>query len=259
MKSCSKCKIEYPPTLEYFHRQLGRKLDLTSQCKKCRNESTKKYKKENKDKVRKNKRKYHKENKDKIRKKEKEYYKENKERISKYQKEYYEENKEEIKVKNKQWREKNREYLKECHKEYKEKNPNFYKEYDKKYQKNNRKKLNEYKKERRKIDPQIRLHEAFSTAIYKALKKQGSSKNGYSWETIVNYTIQNLIEHLEQQFTERMTWDNYGKWHVDHIIPQSFFNFTSYEDDEFQKCWNLNNLQPLWAQDNLRKSNKLTI
>ena len=73
----------------------------------------------------------------------------------------------------------------------------------------------------------------------------------------LGYTPKALKEHLESQFTEGMTWDNYGLygWHIDHIIPRCFFNF----DDivEFKYCWSLHNLQPLWAKDNLKKGSKL--
>ena len=54
-----------------------------------------------------------------------------------------------------------------------------------------------------------------------------------------------------------MSWDNYGEWHIDHILPDSSFYYVSTEDDEFKKCWALSNLQPLWAIDNLKKSNKI--
>jgi len=54
-----------------------------------------------------------------------------------------------------------------------------------------------------------------------------------------------------------MTWDNYGKWHIDHVIPTSVFNFEKPEDDDFKRCWSLQNLQPLWALDNIKKGNKL--
>ena len=50
-----------------------------------------------------------------------------------------------------------------------------------------------------------------------------------------------------------MSWDNYGKWHIDHIIPLSSANS---EDDIYKLC-HYTNLQPLWAEDNLKKSNKI--
>lgn len=54
-----------------------------------------------------------------------------------------------------------------------------------------------------------------------------------------------------------MTWDNYGEWHVDHIKPISSHTILEIGDDEFMKCWSLDNLQPLWGKENISKSNKL--
>jgi hypothetical protein len=55
-----------------------------------------------------------------------------------------------------------------------------------------------------------------------------------------------------------MTWDNYGEWHIDHIIPISAFNFNSPEDFDFKRCWALKNLRPIWAHDNLIKQARLS-
>ena len=87
----------------------------------------------------------------------------------------------------------------------------------------------------------------------------GSVKEGRKWEKLVGYTSLELKEHLESLFTEGMTWEKFikGEIHIDHIIPKSHFKYTSTESPEFKKCWGLKNLQPLWAIDNLRKSNKL--
>jgi len=65
------------------------------------------------------------------------------------------------------------------------------------------------------------------------------------------------MKHIESQFDENMTWENYGSyWHVDHIKPQSLFEFESADDDGFKKCWALENLQPLSAKENWKKGNK---
>lgn len=72
------------------------------------------------------------------------------------------------------------------------------------------------------------------------------------------YTEEEIVSHLESYFTEEngYTWDNMGEWHIDHIRPVSSFNYTTTECEDFKKCWALSNLQPLWAADNLRKSDK---
>jgi len=87
-----------------------------------------------------------------------------------------------------------------------------------------------------------------------AIKRDGRSTKV---EQTLGYTIQELSQHLERQFTKRMTWDAFmrGEIHIDHIIPQSEFNLG--DDEEYRACWALPNLQPLWAKDNIAKSNKV--
>jgi len=63
-----------------------------------------------------------------------------------------------------------------------------------------------------------------------------------------------LRQHIEIRFVEGMTWDNQGQWHIDHIKPCSLFDFSKVEEQ--RKCFHYSNLQPLWAKDNIRKSNK---
>ena len=94
----------------------------------------------------------------------------------------------------------------------------------------------------------------FSRRMRKSLNGIKESK---SWESLVNYKLEDLKEHLEKQFKDGMSWDNYGEWHIDHIIPVSNFIIESVESEEFKKCWELNNLQPLWADENIKKSNKM--
>lgn len=66
-----------------------------------------------------------------------------------------------------------------------------------------------------------------------------------------------LKKYLESKFTEGMTWDNRGRygWHLDHIIPLSSFDLR--KKSEILKGMHYTNIQPLWAKDNVRKSNKM--
>jgi hypothetical protein len=68
-------------------------------------------------------------------------------------------------------------------------------------------------------------------------------------------TIQQCCNHLEAQFTEGMSWDNYGKWHIDHIIPCAFFDLS--KPSHQKVCFNWQNLQPLWESDNCAKGDKI--
>ena len=71
---------------------------------------------------------------------------------------------------------------------------------------------------------------------------------------LIGCEIDYLIYHLQSQFTDGMTWANYGDWHIDHIKPCAKFDLS--KTSEQLKCFNYTNLQPLWAEDNLRKYDK---
>lgn len=103
--------------------------------------------------------------------------------------------------------------------------------------------------EKRK-DPHYRLHSAVSRAMRSALKVQ---KAGRAWETLVGYSLADLVRHLERQFASGMLWANYGSWHVDHIVPRVAFTYSTPSDPDFRACWALSNLRPLWAADNISK------
>ena len=104
-------------------------------------------------------------------------------------------------------------------------------------------------------DPKVKVHLNISSQIRQSLK---GGKKGQSWELIVGYSLDELMIHLESLFEEGMTWENYGDWHIDHRIPKSWFNFETINDPEFIKCWDLNNLKPMWASENIAKGNKFS-
>jgi 5-methylcytosine-specific restriction endonuclease McrA len=96
-------------------------------------------------------------------------------------------------------------------------------------------------------------------AIWQTLKKNGISKNGHSWEKIVGYTAEDLIERLKSTIPNGHVWADYlkpGLLHIDHIRPLSSFNFQYINDPEIKKAWALENLQLLTAKENLRKGSK---
>ena len=164
------------------------------------------------------------------------------------------------KVADKKYREKNKERLYNNHKEWYEENKDKWNEYIKEYREKNKDKIREikrnYERTRKANDPIYKLINNFRTAIYQVLKESQVQKNGHYFD-ILKYSPENLIEHLENKFKDNMTWDNYGEWHVDHIKPISSFQINEIGDKEFMSCWSLENLQPLWGEENIRKSNKL--
>lgn len=98
--------------------------------------------------------------------------------------------------------------------------------------------------------PSLRLVNAMRARIWAAI---GGRTDGALFSRL-GYTREELMAHLESRFDAGMTWQNYGKWHVDHKRPCASFDQTDAE--QFSQCWALDNLQPLWALDNIRKSAK---
>jgi hypothetical protein len=105
-------------------------------------------------------------------------------------------------------------------------------------------------------DPLYKLITNFRTAIWTVLKESNVDKYGHYFD-VLQYTPEELINHLEKQFKDDMTWDNYGIWHVDHKLPITSFDIQEMGDKEFMRCWCLDNLQPMWGEENIRKSNKV--
>ena len=154
------------------------------------------------------------------------------------------------------YRAKNINKIREIVKEWVKKNPEKMREIHRKWRKNNPEKEIEFRriqKKKRSLILENRLNNLISNEIRKSLK---GNKNGMHWEFLVGYTLQELMNHLENQFKPGMSWDNRRDWHIDHIRPITSFNFNSYEDREFKECWSLVNLQPLWPEENLKKGIK---
>ena len=164
-----------------------------------------------------------------------------------------------------EWRENNPEKVKEYVKKWAKNNPGKNKNRCKKWRENNPEKVKEQRRRKyiklRKI-LSYKINNAISGGVQRSLK---GNKNGMHWENSTGYTLEELMAHLEAQFEDWMTWENWGKiskkkrtWNIDHIKPQSLFNFTSVDDKEFKECWALENLQPLEAMENIIKSNNYT-
>jgi len=113
----------------------------------------------------------------------------------------------------------------------------------------------EYKKEREARDPQFRMLNKIRTRIWYALKKNDKNNNNGTTAELLGCQSDFLKKYLESKFTEGMSWDNYGKWHIDHIVPLSSFDLS--DPVQLEKACHYTNLQPLWAKDNLKKSNKI--
>jgi hypothetical protein len=116
-----------------------------------------------------------------------------------------------------------------------------------------------YIKRRESSDIKFKLSNRISALMRLTL---GGAK-GDKWESIVGYSASDLKTHLERQFSSGMTWKNYGRghgrWQIDHIIPIAEFTFSSAADEGFPACWAMTNLRPLWAIENMAKSDNRTL
>ena len=99
----------------------------------------------------------------------------------------------------------------------------------------------------KRATPSFKIQTAMRSRMWAALKGRSKGRK----LSLLPYSIEELMAHLEVGFEEGMSWGNYGKWHVDHIIPCARFDHSN--GAEFLECWSLKNLQPLWASDNIKK------
>jgi hypothetical protein len=157
-------------------------------------------------------------------------------------------NKEKISLRNKLWFEKNKEHKIQYDKEYKQKNAQKYID----YRNNNKEKSNKDRQEKRIKDPLYKLTGNLRRRVLHCFKRKFWNKNNTT-KDILGCDFEFAKQYLESKFTEGMTWENQGKWHIDHIIPLS----SAKTEEELKKLCHYTNLQPLWAIENLKKSNKI--
>ena len=105
---------------------------------------------------------------------------------------------------------------------------------------------------RRQNDIATNMRERYKASTRRAVKGGGYSKHGASKE-MLGCTWEELVLHLESQFSEGMSWDNRSDWHIDHIIPLA----SAQTEEELMALCHYTNLQPLWAVDNLSKGARL--
>jgi len=122
----------------------------------------------------------------------------------------------------------------------------------KKYYKNHKNEINQYRQDKFNKDISFKLKCYLRTRLYLALKGIWKSKHTLD---LLGCSIEFLKQHLQKQFKKGMNWDNYGLWHIDHIRPCASFDFS--KPEEQARCFNYTNLRPLWAKENLEKSDKI--
>ena len=158
----------------------------------------------------------------------------------------------------KEYKLKNKEKIAELNKSYSERNKEKIANYKRQHYLENKEKIEKYRNDWRnnkvKIDSLFKLTNNTRTLIKQSFRRNGYSKNSKTYQ-ILGCTFEEFKEHLQNKFTEGMSWDKVGKYiHIDHIRPCSSFDLKNAEEQ--QKCFHYTNLQPLWATENLKKGSK---
>jgi hypothetical protein len=168
-------------------------------------------------------------------------------------------NKNIILLRQRKWRQKNKaklkKYTEQKYKEYYQKNKQKIVKRAVDWYNNNKdrahKRINSYLHKKRKTDNIFRLTDNIRSLIGCSFKNHGFKKNSKTMQ-ILGCTIQEFKLHIESQFKEGMSWDNRSEWHIDHIMPLSMAK----TEDEIVRLNHYKNLRPLWAYENLAKSDK---
>lgn len=147
------------------------------------------------------------------------------------------------------YRDENLEKVKLRETEYRKRNRQKAVERTRKWREKNRAKRNKVDKDKYHNSPQRKMAVSIRNRINKFIKRKSNSSSN-----LIGCTIEYYINYIEKMFTDGMSWDNYGEWHIDHIKPLSKFNLSN--EEEVLKAFNYKNTQPLWSCDNLKKSDK---
>lgn len=146
----------------------------------------------------------------------------------------------------KNWLSKNPDHLKN----WRQENKDHRAAYNKKWEAENKQRCLErrrkYKAKLRATNPKFNIENALRCRLYNKVKNKSSSTFD-----LLGCSIDYFMNYLEGLFQPGMSWDNYGKWHIDHIRPCASFDLALQAHQE--ECFHYTNLQPLWAEDNMKK------
>lgn len=145
---------------------------------------------------------------------------------------------------------------KDCIKLYNKANSEYQSLYFKNYRIENKEQITKVKKEwevnQRKTNPLFKLKQNLRHRTNSAFKSKYWQKNNTTKE-LIGCTFEEAKKHIEIKFKDGMTWENYGEWHIDHIIPLA----SAKNKEEMENLFHYSNLQPLWAFENFKKSDKI--
>lgn len=167
-------------------------------------------------------------------------------------KKYHKDNREKNLELQRRWREKNPDYSRRYRETNYEKEKERWTKNNAIWRKLNPKYPNEYDKKRKQSDPLYKLSKNVRSLISHGFAKKRYQKNTKT-QQILGCSFEEFISHLEKQFNSGITWENYGKWHLDHIVPVSLAS----TEEEIIKLNHYKNFQPMWGPENNSKNDKI--
>lgn len=170
-------------------------------------------------------------------------------------KEYREKNKTSFSQMRKKYYQKNVSKLREEKRRYYHNNKEKKAEYDIQYRKLNKEKIKKQKKEweeKNKDEPIFKIKRNLRRRVNHLLKNKKKADKTFN---LIGCTPNFFKKHIENQFLDGMTWENYGEWHIDHKIPCYLFDLN--DENEQRECFHYKNQRPLWAINNLKRSKNL--
>lgn len=236
---CGECKQH-----NSFHKKNDSRDGLHSACRECRKAYS---------------RQHYQANSDNIKAKVAEYEKKNREVLAAARrdraKRYYLENKEKIDAKNKRWALLNKDRAKETARIWYLNNSEKVSQASKMWREEN---ADRYRfvacvreRDRRENDPIYAVKRWARYTVAHALGRRGYTKKSPAFH-VIGCSAVDFRQHIERQFLKGMTWENRSEWHIDHIIPLA----TAKTEEDVIRLNHYTNLRPLWAEDNLKKSDK---
>lgn len=254
MKKCSCCQ-EIKPFSDYT-KSKSNKDGHGIYCKPCRKVKKREEYERNRERYLANGKKYRTENPDKVSEVKKKCYLKKPEYYQHMRKSYYENNKDAVLERARLYREENRAQIRARDNAYKARNREKLRKRQLEYQRENNLRINAYRsrymRQRRSIDKLFAIKQNMRARFRFELAKRGEEQLikanqylGCSWIFLRDY--------LAEKFTDGMSWENYGDWHVDHVIPLA----SAKRKEELIRLWHYSNLQPLWASDNISKGAKM--
>ena len=245
-KLCPRCERELP--FDAFGKDAHGKFGLSNRCRECNRAYEAEWRAANPEAHKAKVRRWASRNGSKI----EEYREAYRDRRREVDAAWQQANRDKVNEKSRRWRERNREKVSAYNRQYRADNAEFVAAAKRLWNERNPDAVANHGAKRR-ANPKYKLEATIRSRMHATLAKGAKSASTFE---MLGYSLNDLRAHLERQFICGMSWANFGKWHVDHILPLSSFEYEAPDCPEFRAAWALSNLRPLWGEENIKKGAK---